>query len=356
MFNRTFVVIVWLALSCWTLPEWAPLSAQVFAPFRTPAGTEIKLQVEPDRMYRAHWSRDLETWLPLGDLFLPDSGMQRPLPDVTQAFVRLEPGPRIDELEPLVVIIGDSTVANLSPISPSHHGWGQVLQDFFQPIVRVVNLAEGGVGTRRFFQEGRINHVNHVNRLEPDIVIIQFGHIDFREKLPLPEYEENLSILIRAIRRIDAIPVLVTPVARRLFDDQGRLLHELASLRNSVMNVSQRDHVTLVDLNGRSAALYNRLGPAQSPLLTVCGDACTDQSHFSRVGAYVMSSLAARDFPPVLKKFTVPLDELVPNVVAAFRHIQKFEGLKTPFSEVSRGFQEDEIWKWVYPETESNSP
>ena len=304
-------------------------------------------------MYRAQWSSDLESWLPLGDLFLPDPGMRRLLPDETQAFARLESGPRIDELEPLVVVIGDSTVANLAAISPSHHGWGQVLQDFFKPIVRVVNLAQGGVGTRRFFLQGRINHVN---RLKPDVVILQFGHIDFKEKLPLPKYEENLSILVRAIRDIDAIPVLVTPVARRLFDDQGRFLHELASMRNSVMKVSQRDHVALIDLNGRSAALYRRLGPDQSPVLTVCGDACTDQSHFSRVGAYVMASLATRDFPPVLNSFTVPLEGLVPKVVAAFRHIQKFEGLQTPFNEISEGFQEDEIWEWVYPDSESNMP
>jgi lysophospholipase L1-like esterase len=353
MFNRAFVVLALLAMFCGATLDLAPLAAQEFAPFRTPSGMELKLRVEPDRMYRAHWSRDLETWLPLGDLFLPDPDTHRLLPDEAQAFGRLDPGPRIDELEPLVVIIGDSTVANLSPISPSHHGWGQVIQDFFQPIVRVVNLAEGGVGTRRFFQDGRINHVN---RLEPDIVIIQFGHIDFREKLPLPEYEENLSILIRAIRRIDAIPVLVTPVARRLYDDQGRLLHELAQRRMSVMNVSQRDHVALIDLNGRSAALYNRLVPEQSPILTVCGDACTDQSHFSRVGAYVMASLATRDFPPVLRGFTVPLDDLIPKVEEAFTYIQRFKGFETPFIEISGGFQEDEIWEWIYPEIESSSP
>jgi len=282
MFNRAFVVLVSLALCCGAAQDWTPLAAQEFAPFRTPSGMEVQLRVEPDRMYRALWSSDLETWLPLGDLFLPDSGTHRRFPEEAQAFGRLEPGPRVDEMEPIVAIIGDSTVADLSPISPSHHGWGQVLQDFFQPNVRIVNLAVGGIGTRKFFLTGRINPLN---RLEPDIVIIQYGHIDFREKLPLPEYEENLSIIIRAVRRIDAIPILVTPVARRLFDDQGRLLHELAPLRDSVMNVSKRDHVALIDLNGRSAALYNRLGPEQSPVLTVCGDACTDRnrSHPGRV-------------------------------------------------------------------------
>ena len=353
MFNRVFVLVVLLGISCSTSLSWAPLFAQDFASFQTPLGTEVRVQVEADRMYRAQWSRDLESWSPLGDFFLPDPEAQRLLPNENQAFARLEPGPRVDELEPLVVIIGDSTIANLAPITPREHGWGQVLQDFFQPIVRVVNLAEGGIGTRRFFREGRINHVN---RLEPDVVIIQFGHIDSGEKLPLLEYEENLSILIRAIRRIDAIPVLVTPVARRLYDDHGRLLDELSPQRMSVIKVSQQDHVALIDLSGRSVALYNRLGPEQSPVLTVCGDDCTDQSHFSRVGAYVMASLAVQEFPLVLKRFTVSLDEILPQVLKAFRYIERFERLKTPFVEISGGFQEEAIWQWVYPELASNNP
>ena len=249
--------------------------------------------------------------------------------------------------EPLVVIIGDSTVADLSPVTPSHHGWGQVLRDFFPPEIRIVNLAEGGIGTRRFFREGRINTVS---RLQPDIVLIQFGHIDFREGLTLDEYEENLTILVQGIRRMNAIPILVTPVARRLFGDDGHFLHELAPWRLRGIAVRQREHVALADLNGRSAALYRRLGPEQSPILTVCGDACTDQSHFSRVGAYVMASLATQEFPPILRRFVVPLETITPKVLSAFGYIKQFGGHDVSFSERSGGFQESEIWDWVYPE------
>ena len=330
-----------------------PVAAQDFAEFLPPSGPRIRLPIEPNRAYQARWSSDLVDWSPLGDLYFPISGHVRSLPKEDSFFVRLEPGLSMIDWEPLVVIIGDSTVADLSPVTPSHHGWGQVLQDFFPPEVRVVNLAEGGLGTRRFFRDGRINHVN---RLQPDIVVIQFGHIDYREGLTLDEYEENIATLVGSVRRINAIPILVTPVARRLFDDKGLFLHQLAPWRERVIRVAEKERAALADLNGRSADLYRRLGPEQSPILTVCGDACSDQAHFSKLGAYVMASLATREFPPILRHFVVPLGQLDDKISKAFRHIEQFSGHEIPFAERSGGFRESQLWDWVYPSDETDVP
>lgn len=316
------------------------------ATFEGASGVRFDWAVETGRVYQALGSEDLQTWSPLGDPFLPAATHPFVFPEGSHGFVQLLPEYHIDETDLRIVIIGDSTVADLSPLSRQLHGWGQVMADFFQPTAAIVNQAGPGIGTVRFLEEGSISRVRLV---KPQVVLMQFGHIDDDESLPEADFEANLRLIVNEVRDIDAIPVFVAPVARRIYDAQGNLINLLEARRQSMLELSREMQIQLIDLNGRSAELYRRYGEEATTFVTVCGDQCDDRSHFSRTGSYVMAALAADEFPALLQAYRVPLESLVGNVVAAFENDRKFESLSTPFVDLT-GFEDEEIWSWVFPE------
>jgi lysophospholipase L1-like esterase len=310
------------------------------------SGKTFSTQVEGNRAYKLQWSEDLLTWNILGDAFLPSSDVPFKLPPTKQGFVRMAPDFFVPDTSLRIGIIGDSTVADHSAISPQWHGWGQLMGNFLASNVRVVNQAEGGIGTREFIVQNRIARLKVI---KPNVVIMQFGHIDNNQGVPDEEYEENLVSIVNDVRELGAIPMFATPVARRLFDEDGLLIRHLASRRESMIRVGEAHHVQLIDLNRRSAEFYNRVGDGPATFVTVCGNDCLDRSHFSRAGGYVMASLAAEELPPLLQAYRLPLESLNDEIVAAFKNDRRFPGLKTPFFELT-GFQEEEFWSWVYPD------
>lgn len=309
-----------------------------------PAGDPIIVSVEDRRVYQALYSHDLETWNAIGDLFLPSSIVPWKFPENESGFLRLIPDYHLDDIELRVVIVGDSTVADLSGLSIQLHGWGQVMADFFQPGVLLSNQAGTSVGTERFLERKLIERVERVN---PHAVLMQFGHIDDDRNLSEAAYEQNMREIIDQVRAIGAIPVVVTPVARRLFDASDNLVNVLSDRRESLLEVTKEKRVTVIDLNQHSTALFQQFGHDQTTFVTVCGSQCDDQSHFSRVGSYVIAGLAAESFPPLLQAFRVPLSQVTDSVVAAFENDRKFESLSTPFVELT-GHEDRDIWDWVF--------
>ncbi len=314
------------------------------AVFMASNGVSVTFPVEPGRVYQAQHSSDLESWAPLGDLFLPSARTPWIFPTQEAGFVRLIPNFHLDEIELRVVIVGDSTVADLSGLSIQLHGWGQVMADFFKPGVLLSNQAGTGVGTERFLER---NLIERVERVRPHAVLMQFGHIDDDNDLPETVYEDNLRTIVEQVRSTGAIPILVTPVARRLFDFSDNLVNVLSDRRASILEVAAEKRVTLIDLNQSSAALFQEFGHDSTTFVTVCGAQCDDQSHFSRTGSYVIAGLAAEAFPPLLQAFRVPLSNVTDSVIGAFEIDRRFESLSTPFVELT-GFEDDEIWDWVF--------
>ncbi len=314
------------------------------AAFETANGVTFSIPVEARQVYQAEHSTDLETWSPLGDPFLPSVRTPWQFPNTETGFVRLQPQYHLDDIELRVVIVGDSTVADLSGLSIQLHGWGQVLGDFFQPGVLLSNQAGTSVGTVRFLES---NLISRVERVRPHVVLMQFGHIDDDQNIPEATYEENLRVIIEQVRSTGAIPVLVTPVARRLFNFTGNLNNVLADRRASVLEIAAEQRVATIDLNQRSAALFQEYGHDATTFVTVCGSQCEDQSHFSSTGSYVIAAMAAEGFPPLLQEFRVPLSDLHDSIAASFEVDRKFESLSTPFVELT-GFEDHEIWDWVF--------
>src|SRR5688572_15560474 len=72
-----------------------------------------------------------------------------------------------------IYLAGDSTMAEKLPEKRPETGWGERLQDYFDPsVVRVENHARNGRSTRTFISEGRWQAI--ADALKPgDYVFIQ---------------------------------------------------------------------------------------------------------------------------------------------------------------------------------------
>src|SRR6476619_7088904 len=144
-----------------------------------------------------------------------------------------------------VWLIGDSTMANKEIKAFPETGWGMPFSYFFDSSVVVDNRAKNGRSTKTFIKEGLWQPVVD-NLSEGDYVFIQFGHNDeVKTKASYSTEEEftaNLERYVSETRSKKAIPILITPVARRKFDSSGRLedTHEVYS--NLVRNVASKVH------------------------------------------------------------------------------------------------------------------
>ena len=102
----------------------------------------------------------------------------------------------------MVYLAGDSTCANKTADKRPETGWGEMLQQYFDPAkVKIVNEAQNGRSTKSFIDEGRWQSL--VNRLQKgDWFFVEFGHND-EKKDKLAVYaspEDSKSILGKFIR------------------------------------------------------------------------------------------------------------------------------------------------------------
>lgn len=118
-------------------------------------------------------------------------------------------------------LIGDSTCAVGNLTTTNYRGWGQIARFFLDgSLVTVNNHAVGGRSTKTFRSEGDWDSARAQFRAG-DIVALQFGHNDENtdERGTTPEeYYNNLSAYVDEIRSCGAVPVLLTPILRRLFN------------------------------------------------------------------------------------------------------------------------------------------
>jgi lysophospholipase L1-like esterase len=194
-------------------------------------------------------------------------------------------------------LIGDSTMANKEVKAFPETGWGMPFSYFFDSTVTVDNRAKNGRSTRTFIEEGRWKSVVE-NLNEGDYVMIQFGHNDEvptkKSYTPEDQFKANLAKFITEARNKKAIPVLITPVARRKFDSTGKVEETHAIYTQLVKNVAKEYDVPLIDLDEKSQELYQQFGPENSKWLfnyTAPGEhpnypeGHKDDTHFNELGA-----------------------------------------------------------------------
>jgi len=100
--------------------------------------------------------------------------------------------------QPVIHLIGDSTMADKPLDDNPERGWGQLFPLYFTQEIQVINYARNGRSTKSFIDQGLWNEV--YNNLKPgDYLFIQFGHNDakksdttrYAEAQPHPVYHRS---------------------------------------------------------------------------------------------------------------------------------------------------------------------
>lgn len=209
---------------------------------------------------------------------------------------------------PQLHLAGDSTMANYKAESPIR-GWGMRLGGQFVDPTIVHNHAVSGRSTKSFVADGHWGRL--LAELQPgDFVLIQFGHND--EKVDKPktgtdvatEFPDNLRRMVADVRARHATPLLATPVARRKFDRDGRLVPTHGAYPDAVRMVAREMAVPLLDLERATAAWLQQEGVEASKRYFVgltpgahpdTPGAGPDNTHFLDPGAEHVATLAAAE-------------------------------------------------------------
>lgn len=166
-----------------------------------------------------------------------------------------------------IYLAGDSTVTDQSAVYPytpslSYGGWGQMLPVFLDGAYAVSNHSHSGLTTESFRTEGHDSILKEQIRSE-DICLFQFGHND--QKLDhlkaFGGYRVNLIQYIKEVRDKGAIAVLVTPLARNSWNEDGSVYQDLLKeYADEVIKLGRTMSVPVVDLHGKSMELMKEYG------------------------------------------------------------------------------------------------
>lgn len=213
-----------------------------------------------------------------------------------------------------IYLTGDSTVVD-APYEP-WASWGQMLPYFFVPKeVVVANYAESGETLKAFEDRHRIDKI--WTRIKPgDYLLIQFGHND--QKYGNSEksgYRKRLKEWIQRAKRLGAIPVLVTSMNRRAFDENNKIVNTLDDFPEAMREIAKEEKVDLIDLNALSKTLFEAMGPERAKQAFVYypansypnqPTALADDTHFNTYGAYELAKCVVKsivDQNLALKKY-----------------------------------------------------
>ncbi|MDR6157817.1 lysophospholipase L1-like esterase [Chryseobacterium sp. SLBN-27] len=213
-----------------------------------------------------------------------------------------------------IYLTGDSTVvdAQYEPWA----SWGQMLPYFFVPNeVVIANYAESGETLKAFEDRRRIDKI--WTQIKPgDYLLIQFGHND--QKYGNSEksgYRKLLKEWIHKAKQLGAIPILVTSMNRRVFDENNIIINTLDDFPDAMREIAKEEKVDVIDLNALSKTLFEAMGPEMAKKAFVHypansypnqPTALADDTHFNAYGAYelakcVVKSIVDQNLP--LKKY-----------------------------------------------------
>ena len=206
-----------------------------------------------------------------------------------------------------VHLAGDSTMAQQKESKRPGTGWGEPLADLLCEGVRLVNHARNGHSTRSFLSEGLWKKLL-ASVQSDDIVLIQFGHNDQKTgnsrlfTSASKDFKQNLHHFITDAQTKEAHPVLLTSIARRIFNSQGQLQYTLNDYAAATRVVAEELSVPLVDLNAETRRLVQILGPIESKSLYLYvapdeypnyAEGLQDDTHLNNYGAAKVARLVA---------------------------------------------------------------
>jgi rhamnogalacturonan acetylesterase len=234
---------------------------------------------------------------------------------------------------PTVFVIGDSTVKNgRGDGAGGLWGWGDFLGEHIDATrVAVENHALGGRSSRTFRTEGHWAEV--LERVRPgDYVLIQFGHNDgiapddprrprgtlrgtgaetyeivhphTGEPETVHTYGHYLREYIRETRDRGATPIVLSPVPRNMWNQDGTLERDRLGYPLWARQVAEEEGAPFIDLHERVARRYEAEGPG-----AVRGKYFVeDHTHANEAGARLSATEVAEG---ILELEGVPLRELL---------------------------------------------
>jgi lysophospholipase L1-like esterase len=196
-----------------------------------------------------------------------------------------------------IVLVGDSTVA-------TEGGWGPGFCADLTPNVTCVDDALNGRSTKSFIDEGAWTRALAEHG---DYYLIQFGHNDqkpdpARHTDPETTYAANLERYIRDAEQIGAVPVILSPLARRTFHDDKPSNADLKVYANAARRVAAQQNVTFIDLLALSEALLSTMTQDEADEFDATGHAdqraengkaALDRTHLDDKGKKVFGRIVA---------------------------------------------------------------
>ncbi len=205
--------------------------------------------------------------------------------------------------KPTVYLVGDSTMSEKRISSYPETGWGMPFKYYFTDEIKIENHARNGRSTRTFIEEDRWKTIKETLKAG-DFVLVQFGHNDevpTKSRYTPPEqYQKFLRQYISETREKGAHPILLTPITRRQFDENGKVKETHEQYSALMREVAEAEDVPLIDMDRKSQSMLTEIGEEKSTLLFLqlkpgqnpnYPDGITDNTHFSETGARMMAEL-----------------------------------------------------------------
>lgn len=198
-----------------------------------------------------------------------------------------------------IVLAGDSTVA-------TEGGWGPGFCAVMTPNVTCVDDALNGRSTKSFIDEGAWAKALAE---KGDYYFIQFGHNDqkpdpARHTDPETTYAANLEKFIHDAEEIGAVPVIVSPLARRTFRDGKPSNADLELYANAAKRVAAQNGLTFIDLLAISDSLLSKMSQAEADEFNATahpdqraeqGKDLVDRTHLNDYGKKVFGRIVAEN-------------------------------------------------------------
>ena len=191
-----------------------------------------------------------------------------------------------------VFVLGDSTVTD-QPRGPGG-SWGQMFPRWFKPEVAIANHAESGETLKGFLKERRWDKV--LDSIRPgDYVLIEFGTNDSKDRGPQnmypnqdfsetyapanTTYRELLRRFAADVQKLGALPVIISPSARR-----GEVARpsSLGAYADAAVATAREIGVPSIDLNAMGIELNAALGAD-------AGLQFGDRTHHVEYGSYLQA-------------------------------------------------------------------
>lgn len=175
-------------------------------------------------------------------------------------------------------IVGDSTLAKFNDTSYLYprYGYGELLKEYFNDKLEIVNLALSGRSARSYIREK--NYKKLFDEIKPnDFLLIGFGHNDEKDddyirysnaNLDIDDKESFMYVLneyyIKRAKKMNVTTLLATPIARLAKDNkyEGVVIHDTKNGNYSakVIECGNLTNTPVIDLTSVTANMYQGLG------------------------------------------------------------------------------------------------